>query len=478
MEGMHGALPSSSRSAARHAPPDYTSRGMKLRLFVMVAAIMLTAGAVERAFFRPRLPAPVGDEPFDSRLVAQSRTAHDPAGTFVAQADAKPDSLPSDTQSNPLERTWRQAWRYVLSRLTSEEKSLLFELLYRDASNAPVAIEKQTMALELIPRIQKLWDQFRAEAVESLAELKPEDQGSWQDMLGRVNGHFVQDVLPSLQAMSGKPDPQVGETKSQPELLETLAALDRASIQDDTPMLRPAERDIWFFELGRLLYFSELAPLIHGEPTPPQATTAEPVNYLQLHRQPAEHRGKLVKIAGTVRQAYRTPASPNHLNVKEYCVFVINPTGGPNSPIFVYALDAPPGFPRLGTSSGDSKGKMREDVEVTGVFFKRCAYAAQGGTYTAPLLLADAPKWRPTPAPAGIDESPSLIYKLGGAVLATLLLAICLTAALWKRSSSTRPSATALSSSNLAALANMPLAPTPADHLRQLEQTTPGEGIH
>ncbi len=459
---MSAPLSSTSRSAVRHAPPDYTSRPVRLRLFVIVAAVMLTAAAVERVFFRSGLSESVADEAIDSRLMTQSRTAHDPVGTFVAQADAKPDGLASDTQSNPLERTWRQAWRHVLSRLNSGEKSLLFELLYQDAIGTPIAIEKQTLAIELVPHIKKLWDQFRAEAVESLAELKPEDQSSWQEMLGRVNEHFLQDVLPSLQAMSGKPDPQVGETTSQPELMETLAAIERTSIHDDTPMLRPAERDVWFFELGRLV--------------PPAATTGEPVNYLQLHRQPAEHRGKLVKIAGTVRQAYRTPASPNHLGITEYCVFVINPDGGPNSPIFVYALEAPPGFPRLGTSSGDAQGKMREEVEVTGVFFKRCAYAAQGGTYTAPLLLAHTPKWRPVAPTAGIDESPGLAYKLGGAVLATLLLAICLTAVLWKRSSSARPSATDLSSSNLAALANLPSNRTAADHLRQLEQSGPNEG--
>jgi hypothetical protein len=476
MESMTEVATSPSRSAVSRGPPDYTSRPVKLRLFTMVAAIMLVSAVVERAFFRPESTDTPADGPVDSRLVAPSRTAHDPAGTFVSQPDAKPDSLPGDAQSNPLERTWRQAWRFVLTRLPSEEKSLLFELLYQDAIGSPVAADKKAMALDLIPRIQKLWDQFRAEAVEALSELKPEDQSAWHEMLRQVDEHYAKDVLPSLQAMSGNPDPLVGETTSQPELLETLASIDRASIQDDTPMLRPAERDIWFFEFGKLLHFSELGPLIHGEPSPPQAMTAEPVNYLQLHRQPAEHRGKLLKITGMVRQAYRTPASPNHLNVKEYCVFVINPAGGANSPIFVYALAAPHGFPRLGINIGDPKGKMREEVEVTGVFFKRGAYAARGGTYTAPLLLANVPKWHPAPAPANTDVSPTLIYKLGGFALAALLIAICLTAVLWKRSSSTRESVAALSSASLVELAKLPAAQTPAEHLRQLEQSAPDEG--
>ena len=137
-------------------------------------------------------------------------------------------------------------------------------------------------------------------------------------------------------------------------------AVARAAIQDDTPVFRPAEREIWFHELGRVRDASE-------EQFDKDALKS--VAHLQLHKQPADYRGKVVSVKGTVRLAYRTPAPANELEVKEYCVYVVQPVGQPDAIIFVYALDAPPGFPRLGTDSGDLKGKMREDVEVTGIFF-------------------------------------------------------------------------------------------------------------
>ena len=70
------------------------------------------------------------------------------------------------------------------------------------------------------------------------------------------------------------------------------------------------------------------------------------VAYLQLYKQSADYRGKMVTVKGTVRLAYRVAAPANYLGVKEYCVYWLYPAGGPDSPLIVYALHAHQVSPR------------------------------------------------------------------------------------------------------------------------------------
>ena len=239
-----------------------------------------------------------------------------------------------------------------------------------------------------------------------------------------------------------------------------------AAVQDDTPVFRPAEREAWFHELGRVR---------DADKQELELGALHNVAYLQLHKQPADYRGKVINVKGTVRLAYRAPAPENELGVTEYCVYALQPVGQPDALIFVYALDAPLGFPRLGVDSGDPKGKMREDVEVTGIFFKRCAYAARGGTYTAPVLIAKAPRW--TPPPVAIQPSDRFsVLEIAGAAIAALLLAICIAAVMWKRTGRSHGTAAQQRSGGFVELGPLELAPSPQEKLRELERQARGEG--
>jgi len=239
------------------------------------------------------------------------------------------------------------------------------------------------------------------------------------------------------------------------------------AIQDDTPVFRPAEREAWFYELKRVRDTDEQAL---------EQTALHNVAYLQLHKQPADYRGKVVTVKGAVRQAYRTPATENDLGVKEYCTYVLQPVGQPDAVIWVYALGAPPGFPRLGIDSGDPKGKMREDVDVTGIFFKRCAYAAKGGTYTAPVLIAKAPRWQPQVAAARPSDRVTPFELVGGLLVATLL-AICIAAVMWKRSGRSQRFGIQQRTGGFAELGPLELAPSPEEKIRELERQARGQEI-
>jgi hypothetical protein len=116
--------------------------------------------------------------------------------------------------------------------------------------------------------------------------------------------------------------------------------------------------------------------------------------------------------------AYRIGAPANNNGITGYYVYWLNPAGGPDRPIVIYALETPPGFPALADKDlGQQATELNESVEVTGYFFKNWAYQAQDHTRLAPLLLAKAPVWRPAVAPH--RELPP-----AGAVIAAVLVSI------------------------------------------------------
>jgi hypothetical protein len=463
-----------SLSGSRHPPPDYTQSSVKLRLFVYVAAVMLLLGLIDRAgdpdvwrWLRNRNAVLSHEEPFDNRLTGHGlRTAADPVGTFVAVPDSKSDAQATATapQLDPVERAWQQGWKDIMSCLAADEQSLLFEMLHAALAHRPLAAEQSDKAAESLQNTQKLWEDYQAAAFQSVANLKGDDQVLWVDVLRQVNGRFAE-ARSALQAVVDGRTVTESEEEVLRTLQATLSALARQAIQDDTIIFRPAERAIWFYELAR----------VHdADPRQLRKSSLGRVAYLQLHKQPADYRGKVVTVSGTVRLAQRVPAPPNYLGVKEYCVYWIHPSGGPDSPIIVYALNTPPGFPSIGNRDADpSAGKLREDVGVTGVFFKRWAYAARGGTFTAPLLIANVPDWQPQPAVAA--KPPMNALELAAAALAALLIAVCIAAVLWKRSSRSHRK-TAATSGGFTDLGNLALGPSPRERLAELERHAHKEG--
>jgi hypothetical protein len=135
--------------------------------------------------------------------------------------------------------------------------------------------------------------------------------------------------------------------------------------------------------------------------------------------------------------AYRIQAPKNRAGVEHYYVFWIAPAGGPNSPICVYALETPPGFPAIKDKDRDrATTPLEVDVEFTGYFFKRWAYRAQDGLRIAPLVLAKAPRWTPPPpslaAPAPSSPLTTAMYLLGVAAVAVTILLIAYWQGQWR----------------------------------------------
>ena len=454
--------------------PDYSRRGTRFRLFAMLAAVMFVLGIAERAR-DPKSWRWLWDldklaqrpERVNPRLPPQPlRTEHDPPGTFVL-ADGQEKLEPSEQQIDPLARSWQQGWKDVYERLQPAERDLLFELLHAVAHRRQLAAEKSTAAGELLARTTALWEDYQSVAFQAVDKLKGDDQTLWVDVLRRVNGKFSDGLRPALQAVIDGRSPTEAEERALTGLTETLIALTTAQIEDDT-VFRPAEREIWFHWL---------ADVQAAAPAELQKRSLGRIAYLQLFKQPDDYRGKVVTVKGLARLAYRRQAPANHLGIKEYYVYWIHPEGGPTSPIVVYALSAPPGFPAIKDkdASGGEGTKLREEVEVTGIFFKRWAYPGQDGTYTAPLVVAGVPTWLPNTIDLTAGRAGLTPIELAVAAIATLLLVVCVAAVVWHRTRRRRPS-DEFAPPNIASLSNVTLAPSPQEALQRMERDAKSRG--
>lgn len=205
-------------------------------------------------------------------------------------------------------------------------------------------------------------------------------------------------AVPDAVLIEQDPEPFAAEKGA--ELAATAAALDR--VRDDT-VFREADRDAWFQIWKRL-----------RDKGSPSAEAARRVSFAELFGQPRSFRGQAVALAGTLRRLERVTAPNNDYGIDGYWQGWLEPEGGPASPIVVYFLEIPHGMP-WGLA-------IVEQVDVTGYFFKRWAYAAKDTVRLAPLVMANAPRWRPRPpARPAIDFVAALTT---GTILSVMLVTL------------------------------------------------------
>lgn len=154
---------------------------------------------------------------------------------------------------------------------------------------------------------------------------------------------------------------------------------DFEGIRDDAPSVRDEQACSlrWWDILNR------------ADPKALAKAAVGPVSFAQLFQQPAEYRGRLVTVSGTVRRAHRMEIFPNDYGFKEYYQLWLWPKDNPSAPIVVYCLELPKGFP--------TGMEIAEQVEVTGLFFKRLAYLAKDTLRLAPEILAKDLEWEKRP---------------------------------------------------------------------------------
>jgi len=467
--------PVSARATPRRSPPDYTDRRTKLRLFGYVAVLMLVLGLLERLgnplawqWMWQQDPAP--------QAPAETDGAPRPAAAAPGESGNSADGKAS--RRSPLDAAWADAWQTIVSQLNPAEKHLLLEQLQapsrRGPGNAlpalpagtladsPAVAERDPRPVEvLLGRLTVLWQDYHAKAASALDERPDAEKSLWLKVLAEADERFTSQLLPALRARMEEQLLTEAQQRELQQLAPLVIAEAAKAVQDDT-VFRPAERDVWFALLSQ----------VQNLPLAEARLQAAPVTYLQLAREPQTYRGRLVKLEGTVRRAYRERATDNRLGIREYIVLWLQPEGNGAAPIAVYCLQTPFGFPRIADKDSGEPTKLREDVRLAGVFFKRWAYASHEGLSTAPLVLAGTFEWIrpvawPAPAPWGVQEQVI-------AVAATLLLSLALTAIVWKLTGRKRNDHFDPAASKAFDPRNLQIGPTTQQALAALEREARG----
>jgi hypothetical protein len=410
-------------------PPNYFSRRVQYRLLLLVSMFMLVLVMMERVR-DPRMwdwlwsgeqpAAAPPPEPEDVNTWLTSPLQPDEAAPQATVSAPPLGELPD--ADSPRQRAELDLWARILQATERPQQELLDRALKR-------ARDGRRLPPDMKPQWQSLLDQFdsqvqrfvqQAEQATATAELDAAEQQQWSDVLGQIASSWQSRLLPALRDLTGSSTealPASGATRQACDSLQqTLDALAMAKIKDNTVM-RPDERRAWFRLLEQLQRMSaaELA-----------ADNNSRVGFVQLYQQPEVYRGRLVTVHGTAELAYRLQAPSNPFDIEQYYVFWIRPTGGPDSPLVVYSLDLPPGFPPVKDRQqepGDSD--LSEEVDITGYYFKNWAYRSKEGINTAPLILARAPRWTPA-KPLGFGGTPVAWPWILGGVAAIALLSVLL----------------------------------------------------
>ena len=405
-------------------PPNYSSRRVQTRLLVLVSMFMLVLVAMDRvrnpkmwewlwagekwAQAPPDETAPPRPDPLASLNAPKVNTKLPaPAPEGVPHPD---DSVTTSLQ--PLSKTPNEGsvedridddlWAHLLQTLTSEQQYALDRALYLHRHQRPLDEECLESWPALIEQLDGRSARYFADAKRSTEHSMLDDQqlvawlqtleqriDTWRltlNDLAQLGG--VESLLLPPWETAANFENTTRDGRRVERVQRSLDRLSMANIKDNT-VHRPTEVRAWFRMMEKLQSagFEEAT----------QET--ERVGFLQLFRQPDTYRGKLVTLHGTVQLAYRLQAPRNAFDIEGYTVMWVRPTTGPSSPVVVYSLDMPAGFPEVVDrdveGNAGASTELEETVDITGYYFKNWAYRSREGINTAPLMLARSPQWRP-----------------------------------------------------------------------------------
>jgi hypothetical protein len=413
---------SNERRSRRRAPPNYLARRTQYRILALVGSLFLilflmgqarepknwrwiwTAGGVQDA----------AENDVDTRLIAPPEPASggERTGPLLVPADAvpspanrtEPDVATAPVKQDtiePLRQARQDLWSRLLESLVDDRRTAFLRGLKAARDRQPLEAGAVATWLQVVEQLEAGWQDYVNKAFLAVGQdggrLTDAEKQSWLQVIETLKRDWKDGIQPALQAIgTGKPL----DTRQERVIFEVQGSLDQVfldSVRDNT-VFRGAEQDAWFRLLEQLSR-RDLASL--------RRESTGYVGFLQLYKQPTAYRGKLVTVAGTIRLGYYREAPENFYGIKGYYVFWLKPAGA-KSPIVVYCLEVPAGFPDVAKMERDGeRPPLNEEVEFTGFFFKRWAYRARDDTRLAPLVLARVPRWqRPAEASAVANQPP------------------------------------------------------------------------
>jgi hypothetical protein len=417
--------------------------------------------------------APVSD---DADLDTRVRTideggSGDLPGTIVARnMHFRPDAE-LDDEARAQRRAEKDIWKQQLEALSWAERREVARVLKAVRDNQPLTDEQAAGWKAIMGILDDRWATNIAEARDVVAmetRLSEEDKAAWLHILHNLQKQW-DDGLKHTLTVAADPTKLTDEQRVELKFFEQLYdEMAMEEIRDDTVASRPNDTAAWF-RLAENLSKASAEDLANLDE---QAAPA--VGFRQLFQQPADYRGKLVRVSGAARLVYRVPAPRNILGIEHYYIFYVQPAGGPTSPLVVYTTELPPGFPQVEERGfTEDANEMNEAVEFVGYFFKKMAYQDEYRlTRVAPLLIAKSPIWTPREVrsdPMLPDWRIFLAVAAGLAVMSAGIAAFVY----WRHRGSPMaaygPAARA-TPQQLTALKDQPVLPSPAEALAEMAQ--------
>jgi len=459
----------------RRPPPNYFSRKVQYKLFALVALLMTVVVMMERVsdpdlfrFFDEHTAVEV-----NSSTTASSGNSANPL--FDPQLARFGNPLPptASQASRDLQSTHLSLWTAILKKLTSAEQQTLVDTLHRARNGKRGNDQQQTNWWDLYQKIDLLYQKYEQQLMLSIhstsTALTPEQKTRAQAVLSQLRMRWTQSqrkaFLDILETTSAQ-DPEANQNEYQ--FVQHI--LDQIGISriDDHTVFRNSDNLAWFRMLETLR--TATADRL-------QASVVVTPNILELSKQQDTFRGKLISMRGEVRKAYRVQAPTNQLEIQQYYVLVIRPSGGGTTPLIVYCLQPPTGFPALPDKDIDRRtADINDVVQVTGYFFKSWAHiGTQGQMHSSPLMLANSFQWLPhAQMPQTTSAKSASQLPVWALFVIPLILAILFTAGVylmsrWKGQTATDTSPTDISQ-HLAGLSDDEVAPPTREALQQLAE--------
>lgn len=422
----------------KRSAPNYSSRSMRLRLMMLVAALMLVLVAMDEARkpenwawmgFKPKTEAPVSlaDSEVSPRLVDLFSPPSESNSLFEAMARSTISDDQDDSQTEEarlvLEGTLERVLLPVFRSLNNDQRWLFTLIMDSVSRGESWDGDDEELRIELSKRvstlsstvIERLWEEARRAAV---ADLPPSESAvdleslstPWDSLLTDMKSRF--ELVSNIVEQGTFPlDATVGDIE---RVSEAAAAWDQVllgQIEDLSMGLRKDEVAAWFRMAQQLRRWQA-----SGE-SPRPATVSD----YELSQQPDLYRGKWVRLRGEVRRVERAAAPESFEELAPSWLLLIRPAYGPDNVLSVYCMDLPDGFPR---PEGDvSFLDIREPVEIEAAFFKREGYQASDVTRVTPRLIGIGPEWTKAAEVSGASSEING-WTLGGIILINLLIAV------------------------------------------------------
>jgi len=408
---------------SKKRPPNYHARSVKVRLLVLVFAVMVVLTVMYEAgkaknwawMWGGEVPTEQVDKTdYQVNNLTKSPAAVPTLPVGVVALDV--DTTKFDEVADPYQRNLRTEWVKIWEKLSFAEQKLLYQVLRYDRGGAEVALRELDGISLINAKVVKHWDEFLSTARSSLqkSEQIPEaERVLWTSVLDRLDATWNSQKN-ALEALANDEELTSGQHQSLLDLQHTLDIISLTRVTDGIEPRSVKDQEAWYrlFEKLQNRPYDELSKESLGY-----------VSYVELTGQPEAYRGKVLTVRGEAVEGYRVSAPENMLGVDHFNVIWVRPATGENAPLVIYTLTLPEGFPELVDRSEGATTLENEPLEITGYFFKRWVYNGRVGVRDAPLILASEPKWTPRPRlmPTRISPFYFFLGAIGCAVIAVAL---------------------------------------------------------